>query len=650
MKYILPILITCGFLFAWNKAFGETITTGNLLPNSGDGVDWGSSSTDQINSANSSGYVSNNGTVNGFDITCTNQSNCGYKYSVGGDFEVTGTATVTADNIGLTSNSINQSMLDNGVTLNSYIDVANCESTEGNCESKGGANDSHTTTIVLKDSSGNVLSTTTQTRNEVTGFQGNCNGYPGTTTTGITTACGQYNDRIIYLGLGANKVDWSWQGTDSNYTNQSRQGPNLLGASLNMTYNNVEFNPIDEDTQEVIEDIDTDIVDIIEDIPEDFDWNNDDLYFDDTYTWEEDEYAWEDDYIIEDNFYFEEEYSMEEDMYFEEFEMEEFDITEFEQIPMFEDFEDISEIDFEEMPTMEEVFFEEDFTMEPPPMMMEEVFTEEFEEDFTEFLEETGMEEEFMEFLEDEGITAEEFFEEIAEEEFNDELTEESFEEFEEPMEDIATEEESVPEVVENKEETMEESTESEPVEKEVASNEPTNKPTNEPQQEESKEDESDSEGTEDSEVPTEESGEQEDIQSEEPKQVDSKDGITTDVAKVENKLKKNLKTIAKRIAKVTKEATQNLSKEDLFFKNNTLDAYNKTQFYKSKDIYTDQGLNLFNNQIDLGVYDKEIYSSVTLASYTQNDPVEVHRVQLQKAQDKTNKLKLELEAMKNGG
>ena len=83
-------------------------------------------------------------------------------------------------------------------------------------------------------------------------------------------------------------------------------------------------------------------------------------------------------------------------------------------------------------------------------MMVEEVFTEEFEEDFTDFLEETGMEEEFMEFLEDEGITAEEFFEEITEEEFNDELTEESFEEFEEPMEEIATNEESVPEVIED--------------------------------------------------------------------------------------------------------------------------------------------------------------------------------------------------------
>ena len=73
-KYILALL----FSFS---VYAETITTGNLLPNAGDGVDWNSSSTDQINSANSSGYVTNGSTVNGFDITCTNQSNCGYKYS-----------------------------------------------------------------------------------------------------------------------------------------------------------------------------------------------------------------------------------------------------------------------------------------------------------------------------------------------------------------------------------------------------------------------------------------------------------------------------------------------------------------------------------------------------------------------------------------
>ena len=178
LYYSIWLSIAISFLCVYSVANAQTVTTGNLLPNANDGVDWNSSSTDQINPG-SSGTVTSGNTVNGFDITCPGQSNCGYKYSVGGDFEVTGTATVSVENIKLYSNTITQSKLDNGITLDSYIDVANCESTQGNCESKGGSNDSHTTTITLKDSQGNVLSTLSQTRTEVTGFQGNCNGYPG---------------------------------------------------------------------------------------------------------------------------------------------------------------------------------------------------------------------------------------------------------------------------------------------------------------------------------------------------------------------------------------------------------------------------------------------------------------------------------------
>ena len=594
LYYSIWLSIAISFLCIYSIAHSQTITTGNLLPNANDGVDWNSNSTDQINSANSSGYVTNGSTVGGFDITCTNQSNCGYRYSVGGDFEVTGTATVSADDIALTNNSINQSMLDNGVTLNSYIDVANCESTQGNCESKGGSNDSHTTTVTLKDSSGSTLSTVSQTRTEVTGFQGNCNGYPGSSGA-VAQSCGQYNDRIIYLGTGANKVDWSWQGTDSNYSNQSRQGPNLLGASLTMTYDSTEFNPIDN---EVIDDIN----DIVENIPDDFDWINEDI------TEIPDFYIPQEEFTLP----FDEEFSFD-DIYVDE-------------IPSIEEFD--MEV-FEEIPDMEMVFFEEEFS--EPIMVTEEIFTEEFEEDFTEFLEETGMEEEFMEFLEDEGITAEEFFEEITEEEFNDELTEESFEEFSEPLEDIATEEEGVQEVASNEEKE---------VETEVAQNE------KEEEQEEKKETESDSEGTEESEVSTESSEEQETVQSEEPKQLDTDDGIATDVAKVETKLKNNLKVIAKQIAKVTKETTKNLSKEDLFFNESNLNTYKNIVFYSAKDIYDNVNMGLFV-QIDLSSYSGDIYAGVSLDSYAQNDPVEVHRVKLLTIESKKNKLLKELEILK---
>ena len=70
---LLSLLLSLSLLTS--TAISESITTGNLLPNANDGVDWNSSSTDQINPGGS-GYVTNGSTVNGFDITCTGQSNC----------------------------------------------------------------------------------------------------------------------------------------------------------------------------------------------------------------------------------------------------------------------------------------------------------------------------------------------------------------------------------------------------------------------------------------------------------------------------------------------------------------------------------------------------------------------------------------------
>ena len=116
----IAILFFSGYLLAScfaSRVGAEDLTTGNLLPNAGDGVDWGSSSTEQINPG-SSGWVSNGDVVNGFTITCpTSQANSGYKFSVAGDFEVTGTATVTVDDVALTNTDRTQDMLDNGITL-----------------------------------------------------------------------------------------------------------------------------------------------------------------------------------------------------------------------------------------------------------------------------------------------------------------------------------------------------------------------------------------------------------------------------------------------------------------------------------------------------------------------------------------------------
>ena len=386
MKLILALILTFITSFAYSE------TTGNLLPNVNDGVDWGSNTTDMINDG-SSGYVSNGSVVNGFTITCPDaQANCGYKYDVGGDFEVTGTATVSVNDIGLTSNTITQPMLDNGITLNSYVDVANCESAEGNCESRGGANDSHTTIVILKDSNGSVLSTSTQTRTDITGFQGNCNGYPSSNSGSVTTACGQYNDSITYLGVGSNIVDWSWSGTDNNYTNQSRQGPNLLGASLNMTYNPIVLSDeITEDLNEIV--IDNSFIDeiIIDEIITDFET----IYFEEVFI-ELEELDLEEILILE-------VLPEIEDIGFEEIIFEEFeDIT----------LEDLEEIDFEELGEIDLEEFEE---------IIAEAEMEEF--DTVEELDEVEVAEEETAVIEEEEI---EITEETTEEVANDTVEEET--------------------------------------------------------------------------------------------------------------------------------------------------------------------------------------------------------------------------------
>ena len=578
MRYLIATLITAAFIFTWNKSFGETINTGNILSNSTFGTGTTYSTTGWTVDEHTHGH---HGT---------------------GSFGTLGGGNNPGGSVAAEENtSIKQT-----VTLSEKTNMTTQEIQNGWSSTLGADiwywNQYDNTTTLKQTITGSDGSVSTQQRViQDTGCGGiNCGSFTNYTDTHIQGSNTQTDFDIEVSVTNTNNRTGHW-------------GPDIDDVELSVSYTYI--NPIDDDSQDVIDDIDETIDDAIDDIDWEEDYTWDDTWYEEEYTWYEEEYTWEDE------FYFEEE--------FEEIAFEEFDE------PVF--IEDIET--FEEMPVMEEVFFEENFS--EPPMMTEEIFTEEFEEDFTEFLEETGMEEEFMEFLEEEGITAEEFFEEIAEEEFNDEPTTESFEEFEEEFEEIETVEDSPSEVVENKEETME--VESEPEleeEKEVAQNE------SKQQEEEVQEEESDSEGTEESEVQSESSEEQDGVQPEGRDKVDTEDRVTTDVAKVESKLKQKLKTIAKQIAKVTKVNTQNLSKEDLFFKSNTLDAYNKVQFYKSKEIYTDQNLDLFN-QIDLGVYSKDIYTTITLASYVNNDPVEIHKKKLQDIQARKNKILMELEVLK---
>ena len=576
----------------------EEITTSNLLPNAGDGVDWNSSSTDQINPG-SSGYVSNGADLNGFAVTCpTSQSNCGYKWSVGGDFEVTGTATLSKDNIDLTNNTITQEMLDNGITLNSHIDVANCDHEAGNCEGDTGNTDSHTVTIKLKDSSGTVLSTTTQTRTDIDGFKGNCNGYPTSSSAGVSADCGQYNDRIIYNNTGSNKVDWSWSGTDNNTGTASRGGPNLLGAKLTMTYDNT---VLDTETTEALDDVEEALEDLQDEVFEDIE-----------------------------EFYFEEEYfTFNEEPQFE-MEMETFTFAE----------EFIEEFFME----MEEEFFtEEGMSFEDEPVftfaddeMMEEIY-EETNEIVATFLPMVSEEEEFsyeesfiendgpifMEPTEDgEGFSTETFQEEELMEE--EPMMTETFQE-EEMMEEEMVEEEPA-EMAE--EEVMEEEN-TEMAEEEAIEEEPTQmvQETNEEEKEEVKEEKSDSETPKKSTVQSKKLAKQ--------KKIQQKNAIVKNLDRIMDKVDKDIKDISKNLA------VKNIIKmEAMTSEQASLNAYQNTVFYKPKNIYLDQ-LNIFDF--------RQIYPNTNLATYIQNDKMEIKARKLGELNLKKQQLLYELEMLKNG-
>jgi len=584
------IVLTLLLMMLTLTTSAEEITTNNLLPNSGDGVDWNSSSTDQINPG-SSGYVSNNSDLNGFTVTCpTSQSNCGYKWSVGGDFEVTGTATLSKDDIALTNTDRTQDMLDNGITLNSHIDVANCDHEAGNCEGDTGATDSHTVTIKLKDSSGTVLSTTTQTRTDIDGFKGNCNGYPTSSSAGVSADCGQYNDKVIYNNTGSNKVDWSWSGTDNNTGTASRGGPNLLGAKLTMTYDNT---VLDEDTSDALDDVE----DVLDDLQDEVFDDMEEFYFEEEYFTFDEEPQFDMEMEME-TFTFAEEFI--EDFFMEmdeEFFMEDEGMT----------FEDGPMIEFTDNEMMEEVYEETNEIVDAfLPMVSEE---EEFSSEES-FVEADGPI--FMESTEDgEGFSTETFEEEPAMTETFEE--EEMAEESTEMAEEEVMEEEST-------EMAEEEAVEEEPTEMVEAENEETF-------EEEAQEEEPTSETATTSTVQTKKLAKQ--------KKIQQKKAIVKNLARIMDKVDKDIKDISKNLAVKNIIKMQAMTSEQA-----SLDMYQNAVFYKPKDIYLDQ-LNIFDP--------RQLYPNTSLATYIQNDKIEIKARKLNELNIKKQKLLIELEMLKNG-
>tara|TARA_R110000744_G_scaffold117411_5_gene219548 strand:+ start:7533 stop:9341 length:1809 start_codon:yes stop_codon:yes gene_type:complete len=601
MKYLIAFFITFSFLFTWEKSFGAEINTGNILTNPG--FTGGTSSWTNHGSTQQH-HVGMGNECPGSAVDNSN-SGCGVSGSL-----------ATLDNGGVSqtiklseTTNMTQSEINHGFSSTMSTDIWYWH-----------GQDTVTMKQELTDSAGN---TTTQTR-IVVGNHNNFQTYTDKVTVGTNTS----TDYDIKVQLDI----------DDSANCSSHCGPDIDNVELNITYTYI--NPIEEDIIEIIDDISDTIP------PPQDDW------FDDEWEYVEDDWSWEDEYVI-----------IEDDTYFDDFEDTEFDIGEgdyFEDNFYFEeelDFE-VTEFEIEEFEEPEFEFFEEtDFDIAPPDdffeedygdiEIMEEIFEEEFEEEFTAFLEDSGMAEEFEAFLEEEGMTEQEFFEEITEEEFNDEFTEESFEEINEPMEEVEANEDSVSEITETEAEAMEPEQMEEPASETKQENDVAQNDTEpeEPQQDEQKE-EPDSTGSEDSEVQSEEDGEQEVVQ-QEGRKVDSEGRIATNVAKIDSKISKNLKNVAKQIAKIVKQNTKNLTKEELFFKNNNgLSAYTKQDFYKSKDIYGGN-TGLFDTQIDLGAYSIAIYVNASLNEYIGNDPIQKRIKKLDLLAGQKAAIMLELKLLK---
>jgi len=304
-------------------------------------------------------------------------------------------------------------------------------------------------------------------------------------------------------------------------------------------------------------------------------------------------------------------------------------------------FEDLQEEAFEDI---EEFFFtEETFTFNEEPQFEMEVememetfaFAEEFIEEF--LIEDEGVTFEDTPMFEFTETEMEEIYEETEElvETFLPMISEEEEMIEEEPMmtetfqEEEMIEEEMPEESTEMVEEEVMEEENNEIAEEEVVEEEPTEmvEATNEEEKEEIKEEKSDSETPNKSDVQAKKLAKQ--------KKIQQKKAIVKNLDKIMDKVDKDIKDIAKNLV------IKNIIKLDAMTSEQaSLDIYQNAIFYKPKDIYLDQ-LNIFDF--------RQIYPNTNLASYTQNDRIEIKARKLNELNIKKQQLLYELEMLKNG-
>ena len=542
------------------NSLAETATSGNLLPNAGDG---------RNNTQHSNSTIDGLDSASGFTLNGIQDFTSQYK-----ELEAKGTGTVSASGSLLNLNLITENAeahtttensLDGGVTLNSITEIQNCEWQQssyrcGQSSAGGGQRDTFSTTVKILDENDNVLAITTMNRNNDAGYRNDS----------FT-----YTDTVIYTDTGSRKWDWEWKGVDGgDPSNTGAIGPNLLGASLTATLLNINYTPVSEETTEQLEETN----ELLELAQEDLEFLLENL---------------------------------------EEVNLEQLEELQFET-PILQEIE-IEEITLEELSvnfeeTFKEILIEENLIEEFETALIEENITEE------EFFEEVGniIEEEFEELMpmptamKEEEIQMEEFKEEeISNEEeiaANEEIEESPQEEVkQEEVKEEQTETESNAntetnaKTEDNSEETMETSEEGK------SSNEESNMDENT----ETEGSETETDATETMEDTTDSNDTQE------AEQIDS---INVKVKKIIEKLEKTLKSVddkVKAVQFVTLKGIQsggaNLSsyssvklKDTIKLNDGNPDFFNQLNI-EQEQIYKNKSLNAYTNNDPISIKQTEL-------------------------------------------
>ena len=593
MRYIALISLLIMLAATTLKAEDDTATSLNILPNAGTA----SSNMDQFNldgvQSGSTGALTNNSTHNGFTITCPTQvqNACGTAFN--GELEASYQMKVGAGDTLInitgtesgTTYTATQNKLDGGIQLNSSFSVQNCED--------GSSSFSCGTSTGANDSY--------KLHIKIKDAQGNTLAEMTTTRlddAGYYSNSRKFDDNLVYNGTGASSYEWYWEGYDGSLnTSSANLGPNLLGAELALDFpiedhealSTQEIEDINEalNTTELTENEIYDIISGLESMIEEEFFASGKLEETNRI-----ELSFEEGIVIEVASRETGAIMMESPM------VEEMFAPVMEEMPIETLKEEMVAMVQKEMPFMEIM---EEMAPSPPPMEM----IEEMEEEPQTMQPGPPMEEEMPTEKEPQTMAAKPPMEappSQKEESSNKgpaamEMAAPKEEKQEEPQEEAVQEKPSVVEEKNEREESKE------PKEKESASETATA-----------------------SVVSKQNNTKQKKIQSK--KTVKPK--LEKVMAKIDEKIKNPVKNLQlKNLIKIDAMTDQQVS----------LDSYN-VAFYAPKNIYLDQ-LNMVDNRL--------IYANKSLATYIQNDKMEIKARKLMEINSRKQQLLIELEVLKNG-